>query len=562
MSTIRPGFPLRFGRPVDHNRRQSRSIDQEHIIGGVDEAKGYPPEGFEGSEEAGSARSVDARRTVTAGQSGRPNQADQKVTPIRDLTAAVEALRSELGATAPRRAVRHASTVAGLLSLVRRALDHTHLVHVAAVLTRELHLGLDELRALRFPVDLLETFPCWRSGSTAAFQPPSRRLTLAPESADRRIPALRVHVAPYTGVTPIVLSLLGDLDRRLDPSTRVTALVDSDSRPVEIRRLARGAVGTSRRVRFVGVDFGTIFARDNAMAAEDARARPVLIVPRMLRTPLDADARPLDVRATERHLGVRVAKSRLYWQGGNVLFDGTTLAVGADTIAENVTRLGLAPGEVTAMLAAEFGHEVTVLGDPSSSRFDREHNRMRRSGQASYHLDLDVVLLGRTRADRLTALVADLRAGLAFLPAVLQRRPVPGAPPYLATARGKSLLADEYRLTARLRSPILAAYAEVLVRRGYRVIRVPQLQTRGTQEGPGGLPGQDLAYCNVLPGLSRGRPAVYYLPWGIAPLDAAAAQAFRQAQVRPVSVSRTPYLASAMMDRAAGLRCFCGTLRL
>ena len=109
---------------------------------------------------------------------------------------------------------------------------------------------------------------------------------------------------------------------------------------------------------------------------------------------------------------------------------------------------------------------------------------------------------------------------------------------------------------------MLASYAEVLARRGYRVIRVPQLQTRGTQEGPGGLPGQDLVYCNVLPGLNRGRPAVHYTPWGIPRLDAAAAQAFRRAGVRPVPVSRTAYLAAAMMDRAAGLRCFCGTLRL
>ena len=202
-----------------------------------------------------------------------------------------------------------------------------------------------------------------------------------------------------------------------------------------------------------------------------------------------------------------------------------------------------------------------MLGRPAKGRFDREHNRWRASGQASYHLDLDVVLLGRAAGKGPTAVVADLEAGLAFLPAVLEHHS-PGAPPYLATARAKRLLAAEYRLTARQRSPMLASYAAVLERRGYRAVRVPQLQTRGTQEGPGGLPGQDLVYCNVLPGLNRGRPAVHYTPWGIPVLDEAAAQAFRRAGVRPVPVSRTPYLAAAMMDRAAGLRCFCGTLRL
>jgi hypothetical protein len=451
--------------------------------------------------------------------------------------------------------------VAGLLTLTRQALGRTHLVELAAVFSRELHLGPEELRALRLPVDLLDAFPHWRSGSTEGFHLPRARLALAAEAAERPIPALRVHVAPFTGDTPIVLSLLADLDRRLDPATQVMTLVDADTNPLEIRRLARAAVGRSGRVRFVGADFGTIFARDNAMAAADARGRPVLIVPRTLRTPLERDARPLDIRATERLLGVRVVRSRLHWQGGNVLFDGDTRAVGADTVAENATRLGLAPREVTAIFAAELGHEVTVLGDPARGRFDDERNGMRASGQASYHLDLAVALRGRTRAHGPAALVADLQAGLDFLPAVL-RHTVHGAPPYLATTRGRSLLAAEYRLTARQRTPMLTSYADALTRRGYRVVRVPQLQTRGTQAGPGGLPGRDVVYCNVLPGLNRGTPAVHYTPWGIPSLDAAAAAAFRAAGVRPVPVSRSGYLASAMMDRASGLRCFCGTLRL
>jgi hypothetical protein len=440
-------------------------------------------------------------------------------------------------------------------------LGRTHLVQVASVLARELHLGLDELRALRLPVDLLESFPHWRSGSTAGFRPPARRLLLAAEAAAQPIRALRLHIAPSSGGTPIVLTLLGDLARRLDPSTRLVTFVDPDADLSEIRRMARVAVKGSRLVRFISADFGTIFARDNAMAARDARGHPVLFIPRTLRIAGDSDASPLDVRATERKLGVDVVRSGLYWHGGNILFDGITLAVGADTIAENVTRLGLSQSEVVDVFEAELGHEITVLGNPARRRFDHEHNRMRSSGQASYHLDLDVVLLGRTRARRPTALVADLRAGLTFLPGVLARHGS-DASPYLASRRAMSLLATEYRLAARRQAPILAAYAEALAGRGYRVLRVPQLQTRATQEGPGGLLARDLVYCNALPGLNRGRPAVYYTPWKVPMLDAAAIRVFRSAGVRPVPISRTAYLASAMMDRAAGLRCFCGTLAL
>ena len=83
--------------------------------------------------------------------------------------------------------------------------------------------------------------------------------------------------------------------------------------------------------------------------------------------------------------------------------------VGADTITENVGRLGLTPAEVVRLLAAELGHEVVVLGTPRG-RFDHDLNRVEPSGQASYHVDLDVALLGRDGDGRRTALVADPRA--------------------------------------------------------------------------------------------------------------------------------------------------------
>lgn len=75
-----------------------------------------------------------------------------------------------------------------------------------------------------------------------------------------------------------------------------------------------------------------------------------------------------------------------------------TLAIGADTVAENVTRLGLTRDEVVQIFAAELGWPVTVLGDAACDRFDHGRNGVNRSGQASYHVDLDVALLGRTRA--------------------------------------------------------------------------------------------------------------------------------------------------------------------
>jgi hypothetical protein len=475
------------------------------------------------------------------------------------LVEKLRALRSELGATAGGRALRHAGAVAGLLGWTRRALARAHLVEVSSTLHRELKLGVEELRALRLPVDLLAEFPPWRAGSRAGFAPRGLDLSLVPAGAGRPLGAVRLQVSPPSGGTPILLTLLRELVGRLDPAVRILVLLDPEAHSGPVRRLAREAAGSGRRVRFARVDFASIFARDNALAARDARGRPVLLIPRALRTEWDSAAHPLDAKAGERALGVRVVRSRLYWHGGNILDDGEHLVVGADTVAENVTRLGLAPAEVQAVLRAELGRDVVILGDPSGARFDQEKNCVLPSGQASYHIDLDVALLGRVGPeDRPTALVADPGLGVELLPEVL-RDPNLVLPHFLPGSRGRAAVAAEYRAVARHRRAKLRAYRETLEGLGHRVVGLPELRTNRHENLLGGA-NLDFTYCNVLPGLNRGRPAVHYLPWGIRALDEAAEERFHESGVGPVPISSTPYLANAMMGRFAGLRCFCGPM--
>jgi hypothetical protein len=85
-----------------------------------------------------------------------------------------------------------------------------------------------------------------------------------------------------------------------------------------------------------------------------------------------------------------------------------------------MTRLGLTRQEVLHSFEAELGAKVTPIGDISRARFDIASDGMAPSGQASFHLDLDISLLGvfgRNRHPR--ALVADAARGLDVLPAVL-----------------------------------------------------------------------------------------------------------------------------------------------
>ena len=458
----------------------------------------------------------------------------------------------------PRSALRHASTVAGLLAWTREALATAHLVEVATALVGELRLELDDLHALKLPVDLLTAFPNWAQGSTAGFTPLPLGVAQLPQAAADPIDAVRLHISPATGSTPIVFHLLRGLQQRVAPSPSLVVLVEPDADLNALDRLARQTLGRRPAPQFIRADFGTIFARDNALAARDAKGRPVLVVPRALRTPTDPSVEAMDAKRVARSLGVRVVTSRLYWHGGNMNFDGVTLAVGADTIAENCTRLGLTADEVVRLFAAELGASVLVLGAAGSSRFDAARNRVVPSLQATYHIDLDVALLGRVRpGEPPVAIVADSRLGLRYVSAVLARARSSTLGPL---ARTDAVLRTEYVQAAERREPVLNAYREALRDRGYTNVSVPELRTRALADDLAGLGSEDVSYCNVLTGAHRGKPAIYYVPWGVPAIDSLAERAMRSTGARPIAISRAPGLARAMMERGAGLRCFCGAM--
>ena len=58
--------------------------------------------------------------------------------------------------------------------------------------------------------------------------------------------------------------------------------------------------------------------------------------------------------------------------------------------------------------------------------------------------------------------------------------------------------------------PAVGCRVAVPFGRSRRVVDVPDLRTRGLSDGPFGSGDLDFIYCNVLPGLNRGRAAVHY----------------------------------------------------
>ncbi len=433
-----------------------------------------------------------------------------------------------------------------------------HLVTVAAALRRALGFGSSELAALGMHPEVLALFPRWRRGSRDGFQPPAGRGTLIPAAATVPLGAIRLQMSPDSGAVPLVLSLLPDLEARLDPATAIHVMIAPGKAATDLRRLARTVLRPHSRVRFALGGSATAYARDHAVACRGPRGEPFLMVPRGFRPERGKEDAPLDARRVGRALRLPVRRSLLYWEGGNLLFDGHRCLVGADLVRENIGRLGLAQGEVLAILEAEFGVSVGVLGDLARSSFDGTQDRVSRSGQASYHIDLDVCPLGRVGDGPPTVMLADPHLGLTVLPAVL-RHPLLGRWHGLPERLGARLEREEYERVAAERQPRLERYRRQLERLGYRVIGLPELRV-DSERRTVGLGNMDFTYCNALPASRRGRPAVFYLPWGIRALDALAARQWRAAGVQPVALSAFAPLAHGMMELAAGLHCFVGPL--
>jgi hypothetical protein len=471
----------------------------------------------------------------------------------------IQTLAGITGAVTPEQLLENADLLSRWRLAVRSALATRHLVAVASDLSRTFGWQPSALDALGVPVDLLTGFPDWRHGSQLPFVPGASGLRLAPSGAAVPLGTLRLQMSPTRGTVPYALLLLRALLNRLDPATRFVVVVEPGADIGALARLvARFHPSAPSRVRFVPLHCISVFAQDNARAMRDADGNPVLLVPHAFRSGGSRAEDELDPADAEHAFGIPVRRSRLYWEGGNVVHDDTRCFVGIDTVAENAVRLGLSHDEVVSLLAGEFGMPVTPLGRADTSRFDPAGDRQCSSGQSSFHLDLDIALLGRFgRARRPRALVADAARGLDFVDDVLGvRRLMEGH--FLPAREIRRHLRAEYDASAEARHPLLLEYASGLAEHGYTVLGVPDLRIDPKMDVFRRV-NLDFGFCNVLPGLRRRQASVYHFVSGVRALDADASHRIRLAGVEPVAVS-TAEVASALMQLQGGLHCCCGSL--
>ena len=320
-------------------------------------------------------------------------------------------------------------------------------------------------------------FPDWRHGSRVPFRPPSTGLTIAPAGAGVQPGTIRLQLSPAPGSIPYSLLLLRGALTSFDRATRFVTIVEPGADLDALGRLVeRFAPQARNRARFVPLACISVFAQDNALATRDGQGRPVLLGPRAFRANEARAEDALDPEEAGRALGVQVRRSRLHWEGGNIVHDDCASFVGVELARRELVAARLSPDEALGILGAELGVPVRPLGRLEQSRVDVIENRALSSGQASFHLDLDVALLGRFgRARRPRALVADGARGLDFVDDVLAvRRLVEGH--FLPARDMRRHLRAEYEASASTRHPLLLEYASALEAHGYRVTAMPDLR--------------------------------------------------------------------------------------
>jgi hypothetical protein len=492
---------------------------------------------------------------------GRPLSRKKKTRLSAKLSRELGESLSQVDGTPIEQLIARSETLERLKSTIGSALSETHIVSLASTLAREHGLSLDDMKALGLPTDVLQCFPQWRKGSRRGFRPPALGLHPVPTGAGLPIDTLRLQLSPASSTVPYALMLIRDILRRLDRSVRLVVTVEPGANINGLLAIAESFHPSARnRLRFVEGTTATLFAQDNARAARDVDGHPVLLLPREFARRSHRADDELDETKSSQMFGVRTVRSGLFFEGGNVINDDERILIGVDTIATNMVTLGLNADEVIRWFASELGADVATLGELTHVRIgDQGNGTIVRSGQATFHIDMDCALLGRFGKKRKPrALLADAASGIDLLPAVLRRRSL-FSDHFLPPDEARAQIEAEYFAYAEERLPKLIGYHDQLVELGYVVQGVPDLRI-DPKENVFGTVNLDFTYCNVLPGLWRGRPSVVTLPFGVRELDEQAAACMEKAGVVALRLSRSAIVANDLMKLRGGLHCFCGIL--
>ena len=461
-----------------------------------------------------------------------------------------------------RQICQHAQQCAEVGKDVRRRLRNEHVTHVYADLLGNIQLADADLVALGFIPDIVRSFARPTDADSFQYTPSSPGFQLLPESASHPLTHMRMQMPASADSVAIGLKLLRDLLLALDPSITLTVLVKPGVNRNRVASLIRLWGAEPARVRLVEHPSQTLFAQDNGKTGIMPDGTTALMLPRATN-----DGRKGDVLSPQKLsglLGIPVLASKLYWEGGNVLFDGRTCLIGAKTIAYNVTHLGLNEQQVREAFRLEFGATILVLGNLKlaleSARAKETTASDSESGQADFHIDLDLFVLGSiTGSGRPVVAIADPLAGEKYQVTILLRRDL--IEHHFLPARDmKHYFGQMLQATIERRVPPLEGYAKTLKAAGYNLVGIPDIRLAPELNYLGRV-NMSFNYCNVLPfANATGRPVVYLFHYGIPTLDKAVDSVYRSCGLKPVPIGVDMTSAHELLLLGGGLHCLCSKM--
>src|SRR6266542_881213 len=221
-----------------------------------------------------------------------------------------------------RQICRHAQICSQLSKDVRRRLRNEHLTQVYADVVGRTKLDDRDLVALGFVPDILRSFARPTESDSFQYAPSSPGFQLLPESAKHPVKHLRLQMPESGESVAIGLKLLRDLLLGLDPAITLTVLVKPGVDRDRMANLIRFWGAEPNRVRLVEHECQTLFAQDNAKTGVLPDGTIVLMLPRAPVGKRSGDN--LSAEKMSFLLDIPVLSSKLYWQGGNILYDGRT----------------------------------------------------------------------------------------------------------------------------------------------------------------------------------------------------------------------------------------------
>lgn len=463
-----------------------------------------------------------------------------------------------------RQICRQAQICSELSKDVQRRVRKEHLTHVYADVLGRTELDDPDLAALGFVPDILRSFSRPTESDSFQYTPTSPGFQLLPESAKHPVSHLRLQIPESGENVAIGLKLLRDLLLALDPAITLTVLVKPGVDRSRVASLIRLWGAAPTRVRLVEHRCRTLFAQDNGKTGILADGTTALMLPRATHVRRNGDT--LSPEKLSGLLGLPIVSSKLYWEGGNVLYDGHTCLIGAQTIAYNVTRFGLSEQQVKEAFKLEFGTKVLVLGDMKSAlksaRADEEDDCAHswETGQADFHLDLDLCVLGQVPGSRRPVVaIADPLLGTKYIAPIL-RHPELFEHHFLPPKDMQHYFRQILQGTMERRIPLLDAYAKKLTAAGYALVGIPDIRLAPELNYLARV-NMSFNYCNVIPiASSSGRPQLCLFHYGIPALDKAADKAYRSCGLKPIPIGSDSSTAHELLFQGGGLHCLCAKM--